>query len=346
MTPDELIEERKRNLREEDPEVRNRVERLLHKYSRHLKEKGVSGNARRSYVVAVKSFFEKNYSPLNFKQRIRQRNRYLNNAATRQQVFKMLQVSNTRDRAIMLTMAQSGLAASDICSLTYGDIKKDFEAEITPCNIHKIRRKTGEEINTFITSQATDAIKLHLNERRKGTPYVAPETIEDNSPLFKSSGKTHNEIRHITPNNFNHLVITKAAKKAGLYNGNRSLTSHSLRRFFQTTLEFASVPHNWIKLMMGHSLPETEGAYSKPTTEQLREMYQKATPLLLISSEMELEAIKQSRKIQQLEETVRILEHENLKLKQRLNGFTLSSDQVQELLRRIEKLEKQAQKQT
>jgi hypothetical protein len=40
------------------------------------------------------------------------------------------------------------------------------------------------------------------------------------------------------------------------------------------------------------------------------------------------------------------LEKKNEELKQRLNEYRLSGDQVAELLRRIEKLEKQAQKQS
>ena len=46
--------------------------------------------------------------------------------------------------------------------------------------------------------------------------------------------------------------------------------------------------------------------------------------------------------IKNLEEKIGNLEQENLKLKQRLNGFTLNNEQVQELLQRIEKLEQKA----
>jgi ribosomal protein L40E len=49
--------------------------------------------------------------------------------------------------------------------------------------------------------------------------------------------------------------------------------------------------------------------------------------------------------IKKLQQKITELEKKNEELKQRLNGYSLSNEQIAELLRRIEKLEKQAQKQ-
>ena len=53
---------------------------------------------------------------------------------------------------------------------------------------------------------------------------------------------------------------------------------------------------------------------------------------------------ERDQSVEALRARVEQLEKRNLELKQRLNGTILTGDQVAELLSRIEKLEKQAQK--
>lgn len=326
-SPDLLIQERKEDLKSDEPEIMHRAETKLSEYMGHLKENRMSSNTRRSHACAIKSFYGKNYYPLNFSQRMKEHNKYPNNAASREDIRKMLQYAKVRDRALILTMAQSGLAAADICGLKYGDIRKDFEEEKIPCNIHKMRHKTGEEINTFICREAVDAIKLHLNERKLGTKKILPETITDESPLFLSRGLKHNEIRSLTPNNVNAMVIEKVVKKAGLYKGFHSMSSHSLRRFFQTTLEFSGVSYNWIKLLMGHRLRGVESAYSKPSTEQLRTAYSRAMSNLAITSVSELEDLK--NKLKQRESEMEELRQYINRLEQKTNMLQLITDRYQ-----------------
>ena len=44
---------------------------------------------------------------------------------------------------------------------------------------------------------------------------------------------------------------------------------HVLRKFYQTSLERAGIPHNWVKRLLGHQLSASEDPYSKPTVEDL-----------------------------------------------------------------------------
>ena len=107
----------------------------------------------------------------------------MNKAASKEEIKQVLKVANIRDRAIILFMCQSGLSASDICELKYGDIRHDLEKNIVPINIQKLRHKTGEMINTFVGEEAIEALKLHLKLRRQGTGNRASEKIVDDSPL-------------------------------------------------------------------------------------------------------------------------------------------------------------------
>ena len=69
------------------------------------------------------------------------------------------------------------------------------------------------------------------------------------------------------------MAVWRAMKDAGMPKG---MSPYSLRAFFNTQLEIAKVPENWRKRMMGHSLGEVQGAYSKPQVDELYGVYKGA----------------------------------------------------------------------
>jgi hypothetical protein len=52
-------------------------------------------------------------------------------------------------------------------------------------------------------------------------------------------------------------------------------------------METARVPDNWRKSMMGHSLGQTQGAYSRPHVEDLLRTYKDAYKYLTVEGSME-----------------------------------------------------------
>jgi hypothetical protein len=72
-------------------------------------------------------------------------------------------------------------------------------------------------------------------------------------------------------------------------------STHSFRKFFETKCQLAKMNHNNIKLLMDHSLGESQN-YHRPTQEELLEDYLNVIDLLTMNEENRLR-----RKIQKLE---------------------------------------------
>ena len=63
-------------------------------------------------------------------------------------------------RSIAASIVQSGLSVSDLLSLTYGDIKEEFEKGIAPLCLSLTRKKTGVSFITFLGSWAVKMLKI------------------------------------------------------------------------------------------------------------------------------------------------------------------------------------------
>jgi soluble cytochrome b562 len=115
---------------------------------------------------------------------------------------------------------------------------------------------------------------------------MPPEEINDRSPLFAQRDRTFSKLngRDLS------RIVKRLAEKAGA----PTCTAHSIRKLFQTSLEEAGVPANWVMVMMAHKLGGSEGYYSLPSKQQLREAYQRAYAYLAVTRE-DTEKIVQER---------------------------------------------------
>ena len=109
-----------------------------------------------------------------------------------------------------------------------------------------------------------------------------------------------------------------------------------------------------VKYVLGKAIPLSDATYLQTLEEEVRERYPNAYENYLnLNPKVNLKAVsglskdleEKTEEIGELRNQVYKLHKENVKLKKRVDEFSLGSDQVEELLRRIEKLEKQAQEQ-
>jgi len=337
MTPEELIEERRRAMegwRRESLNIRpppRHAEHRLKGFMEHLKtERKLSPSRRLRYRSAVRSFYEAFGVPLKPKSaRVRYRKTWEGaRAATKEEIREMLEVTmNPRDRALILFMAHTGIAADDIGKIRVGDLGKregrlgrfnfeDLNGPALSCWIS--RGKTGVEYKTFVSCEALDAVKRMLRFRRDGLKGWAydrgaslKEEITEHSILFAGSSWEGGERKQSgLKSPIVSRIVRNAAKRAGIWTP--GFSSHALRRYFQTTLERSkAVPKNWVMHMMGHKLPGVEASYSDALLPDLKVAYAEAEPTLYIQEgytapnrvkrlERELEDAKQ-REMEMLE---------------------------------------------
>ena len=364
-TPDQLIAERKVEVKSGDAKVQHSKEMLVKKFLKYLEEeKQLAPNTRRTYFAAVRSFFQRNYLALTFMRRegppairVQEGSR----AATRDEIKKMCNVSKPRERALILFIKDSGLAEADVARMKLKDLGvhplgvhgfDSITALKSPVPIILNRKKTGAKTMTFIGPEALEALKTTFEIRMRGSPEIKirrygaheikggipPEELTGESPLFRSYGKflrtlkNKGEAHHLTPHAIS-VLVRKATIRAGVWR--EGFSAHALRRFFQTTLESVGINQNWIKIMMGHKLPGAEDAYSRPTLEMLQEAYKKAMPNLAIS-----EAVEQRSKVEMLEAQVQELRLNSQRKDAKIQKLENEKARIPVLEARITKIEK------
>lgn len=344
-------------------------EKEIKKYIRRaVLQKNSEGHntaAKRLFYVAMR-FFELNGKELSFsrteKKTLLKRTpkriakQYI---PTREDIYRMVDAApnkgprqQSRARAIILCLWQSGVRASCLCSWIYGMFKDQLYPTIkAPIEIKVVANRPegatdcGQDTKlssynvgyyyTFLHEEAAQALKAYLEERM-----ADGWNPKDSDPIFVTEGP----VSIGNPVNSTHLlgVVKSCAEQIGI--SPDSIWTHCLRKAFRKTLYRGGVDPDVAEALMGHKLPGSRGSYfDYHDVNFAREQYIRGY-WSRISEDHIRKLEKRVAEVQAYEKRIEELEQKNQELKTRLNGYSLTEGQMHELLRRIEKLEKQAQK--
>ena len=142
--------------------------------------------------------------------------------------------TNARDKAIIATLASTGMRISELINITLDDIEGDDVHIIGKGNKRRVvhlNEKTRRYINDYLKVRKDGVDNLFVSNRC--TPMVA--------------------------DNIN-LTLKKLAKKAGV---DKNVHNHSLRHMFATTMLDHHVPITNIQVCLGHSDLSTTMRYAK-----------------------------------------------------------------------------------
>ena len=334
LNPKELIdeaEEDRRKPRRERGLLEYRVaqfyEWLLTEYTMKTRgkmrkpkgKKGVSKMQATTYVAAIRSFYRRNGFPLmNKTPKAAPKKENRKRELTAKDVKLLVDHAPTlRDRAIILCMFQGGFDVSTICSLNYGDVKRGLETGECPLMINVVREKEEIEYFTFIGSDAVEALKAYLNERRsKG------EKLKLSSPLFVKEGRKKRRVERITPNLIQNM-LRETALRAGLVTKEEleradlnPCRPHALRSAFSTILRLNGFDPLLVDFMLGHAVPY-HAAYLIPPPEKVRAMYAEVEPQLSISQQSPVEK-RIEEKLKGYRTVIEELQNENRMLREKM----------------------------
>jgi len=169
------------------------------------------------------------------------------------QVKKAISFCTTnRDKAIILTLVDTGLRRAEICALTWGDID-------ILTGIIRIAKGKGGKARSVVAGVKT---------RRALLAYRREIEHEDEKPAFQTStGKrlTHGGLRS---------SLLRIGKKAGIH-----ITPHALRRTFATLSLRAGMNLIQLQAMLGHSSLEMTRKYIQMIDEDLIEAHKAHGPI-------------------------------------------------------------------
>lgn len=277
-TPKQLVKERKADLKRENEYERRRYERLVVQFFKSIKSPGTAQKA----VVAARSFFnfrfgkrgELDFTAHELKEFGKVKTVYTDYLPTCEDLKTMVEVSDVRDRAIILTVASTGIGG-DICEFTREQFKHGLARRASPHDpVHMAPRgkylrrlKTNVRMRPFLTCDAANAIKLYLQTRKDHSPWL----------FVDRSGKK------LTTDALN-KVVTRTVKKAriDIPKGQR-MRLHNFRDFFSEAAHDADIPHDWICVLYGRAISGSEDFYAHATEEKLREKFKRVESRLSVS---------------------------------------------------------------
>jgi len=275
--PYELILQRDKELKSDNPIERNGIRDLIIDFRIHLEKMEYAPKSINAYDDAVRSFFSailgksgtiniKNYCNRNVPSR-------KDLVPTLEELKKMLDVVDLEEKFRIIFVAQTGMRVSDAIKLTFGDIRRELEQGNNPLAIRFIPKKDSDIIGeriTFLGNDGIDILKQYLELRKK-----RGEVLHDDSVLFASRISKRGKYKPITQHNFNE-TIKKAGKRIGLVNGDAKygrIRIHCLRKFFITQLTNHGVEDKIINFLTCHKINDVDSVYWNRRVEELRRIY-------------------------------------------------------------------------
>jgi site-specific recombinase XerD len=296
-TPDLIIQDIKPVGSIPDPlRVQNHTGHL-NDYLAELQDEGLTPGAVNNYIKAVKTFYRVNGVKIELSEPLSRRVTYKDRAPKPEELNKLLEIGDLRERFIISTFALGGFREGTFSKLLYSHVKHDIEAGIVPLHIHveaEITKGKYHDYDTFLGIEAANYLKLYLQQRRQGTKYLPPEVITDDSPLIRDSSKT--KVKGITTKQLRKIVhdlyvqAGLVTKSMGRY---YDLRTHSVRKYFKTQLIALGVQPDYVDYMMGHTV-DTYNDIQSIGIDKLRFIYAAAGLLIKPKTQVsKIDALKE-----------------------------------------------------
>ncbi len=269
--------------------VRNHIG-LLEDYLACLQDDGLSKGRVHACVKHVRTFYRVNgCKDITLNEPLSRRITYKDRAPTPDELSRLLEVATLREKVIISMQALGAYRESTLSALQYHHAKGDLERGASVIHIHlepEIVKEQHADFHTFIGAEATQYLRLSLDQRRKGNPRwkkgaaidrLPPEDITDSSPLIRDEGSrtprnvSPKQIRRIVHNLYVKAELVKKPK-GRMY----ELRDHSLRKFYKTQMLARGVQESIVEYFLCHK-SDTYTDIESLGVEKLRNIYTAAS---------------------------------------------------------------------
>ncbi len=288
---------------EEDQGVKRRRRRInlrVSDWKANLEQEGKSPHTIRSYLNAIISFYNY-YDIIPPKIKNKQGDIALEQNQGRllkkEEIRKMVDAGDTRSRAIIYTLALTGLSQAELRKITiqqlmqaasdvldrpirtiedFLDSENDLNNEIL--TIHITRTKVHHRFFTFIPPEATRQIIAYLRERvhSKNTK-INPLPEGEVFVMYDGAPITDHAMRE---------VIVNAGENAGFQRSKEGAFAywrgHALRKYFVSTIKNKTGNIELAEWLIGHKPRYTDNTYWFKDVEDLKKDYLRALEFLSI----------------------------------------------------------------
>lgn len=209
--------------------------------------------AARSIKTLLRFWFAEKYlpEPITFAMPKVAKKRQL--VLTADELSKIISACNTRDKAIILFMADSGLRRAEVIALSWDDV------DILSGLVRVQRGKGGKARSAVIGTTARRALLAY--RRTIGSP-------QNSSPLFQSRNGTRFTGTGLL------LIFRRLSKRTGVH-----ITPHALRRTFVILSLRAGMDVLHLQAMLGHSSLDMTMHYAQMVDDDILQSHQAHSPI-------------------------------------------------------------------
>ena len=300
-----------------------------------------------SHLTAVASFLDHYDQPINWKRgRVKPRPDVTSHVFSNGDLNKMFEIADTKQKCMLALACSLGWEVRGFATLKRENLRKLIErAKDTGekfVYFRNIRQKTGVSrlgvLNPLALEWTEKWLKIRI-EKPQRPRKQQPDRIKPVSDIFDMTSEGINKM------------LKRLAKKAQIKTTGR-VRFHNIRKWVMSGLSRSGFNEWQVKYVLGKAIPMSDATYLQTLEEEVRDRYPSAYENYLnLNPQVNLRAVsglskdleEKTEEIDELRNQLHRLDKEIVKLKNRVNEFSLGSDQVKELLSRIEKLEKRAQ---
>jgi integrase len=298
----------------------------------------LSPSSVRGYYMAVKHFYISNEIALNWPI-IKDYVGIMSNVKasvdlpyTYEEIHKMLDKCNERERVIILLLCSSGMRRGGLRELKYGDLKWIEKYQLYEITVYKGYR---EQYVTYCSQEAATSLNSYFefrkrhNENLTKDSYVIRKEFDtrNRQGFIKISDATDPPEKHKIALRSLESVVYRCLYRAGIRTWNErkkrvgdrhvNMAAHSFRKFFENKCLEAGIDPFFVSALMGHRSKGlgVERHYYRPETingeNSLLELFaKKASPLLTINEENRLLLKNQELELRLQKDSSRIKEAE------------------------------------
>ncbi len=167
-----------------------------------------------------------------------------------------------RDRALFEMLYSSGCRVAEMASLTFSNISSDFKSAV-------IRGKGKKDRYVYFEKEAVACLKQYLEERKVRFPKSLKGASNYVDSIFINQKGSALSVKGIW------YIVSRYASCA---ENKLSISPHSFRHSFATTMLSHGADIRYVQAMLGHSSLSTTQRYTHLTKEQLKETYRQSHP--------------------------------------------------------------------
>jgi integrase len=337
-----------------DPNViQSYLIKFINYQKQRIENKEISEGTLVNYIKAIKLFYSMNDIIINWKKIDKGVPSERHNAEYRiptwEEIRKLLEHPDRRVKPIVCTMLSAGIRVGSWNHLKWKHIIsiKRNNVVVAARIIPKNTKINNREYYSFITPEAYNALKDWMEFRK-----LHGENVTGESWLMRDTwekiDRDHSHRIGLAkyPKKFGGMSIGNMIGEAWRIQGVRDLldpamkikrhefkSTHCFRKFFETRCQ-SKMNHNHIKLLMDHSLGESQN-YHRPTEQELLDDYLHAVNNLTINEEnrlkMKVELLEHEKtNYEKLDAKIDALQREFYRNKVRTEWAGLTKDDLSE----------------